>query len=440
MEITSSESQGGFNVPIKLGMEFDSDEQAYECYIEYAAALGFSVRKEYANKNKVQGYVTSRKFTCHKEGYRSKDKRGQTVQKHRKETRTGCLAHIIISRQSDGKFRITSFQEKHNHPLDPSSLSHILPSQRKIKVAQAHEVTARFMEITYSESQGGFNVPIKLGMEFDSDEHAYEWYNEYAAAMGFSARKEYANKSKVQGYVTSRKFTCHKEGYRSKDKRDRTVQKHRKETRTGCLAHIIISRQSNGTFRITSFEEKHNHPLDPSLSDMLPSERKIKVAQAHKVSVRYKHLCEIFAQISSEASESKEGYELAAKCANELVAKLKHVKKRNESHEDSAPSKSIENELNETIFIDNTNATKLTGLKRKQPTHRSNTRTMSFMEMTKSKNNTSLLKSPQCQTDKKLDHLPSLLSCQVTCPSLSDASMTMGVPEGSCLKDHPMKV
>nr|XP_016485342.1 PREDICTED: protein FAR1-RELATED SEQUENCE 7-like isoform X3 [Nicotiana tabacum] len=435
MEISSCESQGGFNVPIKLGMEFDSDEHAYECYNEYAAAIGFSVRKEYANKNKVQGYVTSRKFTCHKEGYRSKDKRDQTVQKHRKETRTGCLAYIVISRQSNGKFRITSFDEKHNHPLDPSSLSHMLPSQRKINVAQAHEVTARyghlcqnrFMEITSSESQGGCNVPIKLGMEFDSDEHAYEWYNEYAAAMGFSVRKEYANKNKVQGYVTSRKFTCHKEGYRSKDKRDRTVQKHRKETRTGCLAHIIISRQSNGKFRITSFEEKHNHSLDPSsLSHVLPTQRKIKVAQAHKVSVRYKHLCQMFSQISSEASESKEGYELAAKCANELVVKLKHVKK-NESHDDSAPSKSIENELSETVFIDNTNATKVTGLKRKQPTCRSKTLTMSFMEMAKRKNNTSLLKSPQCQTDKKLDHLPSLLSCQVTCPSLSDASMTTDV-------------
>ncbi|KAM3340128.1 hypothetical protein P3S68_029998 [Capsicum galapagoense] len=53
-------------------MKFDSDEHAYECYNEYATSIGFSVRKEYANKNRVQGYVTSTKFTCYKEGIRPK--------------------------------------------------------------------------------------------------------------------------------------------------------------------------------------------------------------------------------------------------------------------------------------------------------------------------------------------------------------------------------
>ncbi|KAL3328379.1 hypothetical protein AABB24_035827 [Solanum stoloniferum] len=140
------------------------------------------------------------------------------------------------------------------------------------------------MEIGSSESQSECNLSIKLGMEFDSDEHAYDYYNEYASAIGFSIRKEYANKNKAQGYVTSRKFTCYKEGYKNKIKRDMVVQKHRQETRMGCLAHIIINRQLNEMFRITSFEEKHNHPLiSPSLAHLLPSQRKIKVAQAYEI-------------------------------------------------------------------------------------------------------------------------------------------------------------
>ncbi|WCJ33355.1 FAR1-related sequence 5 [Euphorbia peplus] len=108
---------------------------------------------------------------------------------------------------------------------------------------------------------------LKIGTEFESDEHAYSFYNKYASLLGFSVRKDWANRSKVHGLVLSRKFTCSKEGYRRKDKRDINVKKHRKETRTGCLARMIIARQSDGKYRVTHFEAEHNHdnisPYDP---------------------------------------------------------------------------------------------------------------------------------------------------------------------------------
>ncbi|KAM3324356.1 hypothetical protein P3S67_005507 [Capsicum chacoense] len=121
-------------------MEFNSNEHAYECYNEYTTSISFSVQKENANKNRVQGYVTSTKFTCYKEGCRNIEKRDSMVKKNRKETRTGCLAHSIISRQSNGVLRIISFEDKHNHPLVDPTLAHLLPSQRKIKVVQAYEL------------------------------------------------------------------------------------------------------------------------------------------------------------------------------------------------------------------------------------------------------------------------------------------------------------
>ncbi|KAK4339323.1 hypothetical protein RND71_040785 [Anisodus tanguticus] len=58
-----------------------------------------------------------------------------------------------------------------------------------------------------------------------------------------------------------------------------------------------------------------------------------------EIIVWYRHLCQTFVQISSEVSEFKEGYELAAKCANEVIAKSNDVKKRNESHEEPTLSK-----------------------------------------------------------------------------------------------------
>lgn len=123
-------------------------------------------------------------------------------------------------------------------------------------------------------------------MRFNSDEHAYDYYNEYVSAIDFSIKKYFENKNKTQGYVTSRKFTCHKEGYRNKIKQDMVVQKYKQDIRTGRLAHIIINRQSNELFHVTFSEEKHNHPLvSPSLTHLLPSQRKIKVAQAYEIDV-----------------------------------------------------------------------------------------------------------------------------------------------------------
>ncbi|KAJ6748018.1 PROTEIN FAR1-RELATED SEQUENCE 12-LIKE [Salix purpurea] len=87
---------------------------------------------------------------------------------------------------------------------------------------------------------------LKIGTEFESDEHAYISYNKYAKTVGFSVRKDWVNRSKVHGLVVSRKFTCSKEGYRRIDKRDLNMKKHRKETRTGCLAHMIVTRQPYG--------------------------------------------------------------------------------------------------------------------------------------------------------------------------------------------------
>ena len=60
-------------------------------------------------------------------------------------------------------------------------------------------------------------TPFK-GMEFEANGIAYDFYNEYGRKTGFSIRKEYVNKCKKIGVVTSRRFVCAKEGVRGKDK------------------------------------------------------------------------------------------------------------------------------------------------------------------------------------------------------------------------------
>ncbi|KAL5195176.1 Protein FAR1-RELATED SEQUENCE 2 [Glycine soja] len=88
---------------------------------------------------------------------------------------------------------------------------------------------------------------LGIGTEFESNDHAYRFYNKYARLLGFNVRKDWINRSKVHGQVVSRKFTCSQEGW--KDKRDANVKKHRKETRSGCLAHMIVNRQPDGKYQ-----------------------------------------------------------------------------------------------------------------------------------------------------------------------------------------------
>ena len=66
------------------------------------------------------------------------------------------------------------------------------------------------------------NVPMEFtpfkGMEFEADEIAYDFYNEYGRKASFSIRKGYVNKCKKTEVVTSRRFVCTKEGVQGKDK------------------------------------------------------------------------------------------------------------------------------------------------------------------------------------------------------------------------------
>ena len=63
------------------------------------------------------------------------------------------------------------------------------------------------------------DIEPRLDMIFESEVAAYKFYNEYSKRIGFGIRREYENKSKKDGVLTSRRFTCYKQGTQSVDKR-----------------------------------------------------------------------------------------------------------------------------------------------------------------------------------------------------------------------------
>ncbi|KAL6133546.1 hypothetical protein ACLB2K_065781 [Fragaria x ananassa] len=116
----------------------------------------------------------------------------------------------------------------------------------------------------------------KYDMEFDSEQAAYDFYNEYGQNEGFSIRKEVCAKDKNH-VLTSRLFVCCKEGLRGKDKRDDLTKNPRAHTWTGCGAHMGIRLvRRTGKYCVYRFHEEHNHPLvKQECVHRLPSQRKM---------------------------------------------------------------------------------------------------------------------------------------------------------------------
>ncbi|CAJ2638775.1 unnamed protein product [Trifolium pratense] len=120
-----------------LEMEFESEVAAYDFYNEYSRRIGFGIRREYGNKSRKDGILTSRRFTCFKEGNRSVDKRDRLIKEGRAETRTGCQARMVISLDRKvGKYKVVDFVAQHNHDLQPPGYVHMIRSHRRLHASQ----------------------------------------------------------------------------------------------------------------------------------------------------------------------------------------------------------------------------------------------------------------------------------------------------------------
>ncbi|KAK8918336.1 Protein FAR1-RELATED SEQUENCE 5 [Platanthera zijinensis] len=124
-------------------------------------------------------------------------------------------------------------------------------------------------------------------MEFDSDELAYQFYNEYGRHAGFSIRKHYRTQSRKDGIVNNRRFVCSKEGERAKLRYGQAVISRVKLTRTKCRAclGVRLSRETNKWF-VTAFSEVHNHELHkPEVTHMMLSQRRLTQVQKINASI-----------------------------------------------------------------------------------------------------------------------------------------------------------
>lgn len=100
------------------------------------------------------------------------------------------------------------------------------------------------------------------GMEFDSEDAAKMFYDEYARRVGFVMRVMSCRRSERDGRILARRLGCNKEGYCVSIRgKFGAVRKPRPSTREGCKAMIHVKFDKSGKWVITKFVKEHNHPL-----------------------------------------------------------------------------------------------------------------------------------------------------------------------------------
>ncbi|KAL5712141.1 hypothetical protein ACHQM5_014340 [Ranunculus cassubicifolius] len=146
---------------------------------------------------------------------------------------------------------------------------------REIRDEDIVEINSNKIPLDFIEEEINEPCPY-IGLEFETQEESYNYYNRYAGRMGFSVRKYSLCKSHLTGDAIGRIFCCSLEGVR--DSRSKSVEerkRNRADTRTGCRARLTVRRKGD-KWAVTQFTEEHNHDLvPPSKRHKLRSLRKM---------------------------------------------------------------------------------------------------------------------------------------------------------------------
>ncbi|CAN1173530.1 Protein FAR1-RELATED SEQUENCE 8 [Linum perenne] len=128
-------------------------------------------------------------------------------------------------------------------------------------------------------SQGNLYLPPVVGMEFDSYDDAYNYYNVYAKDLGFAIRVKSSwtkrNSKEKRGAV----LCCNCEGFKTM----KEANSRRKETRTGCLAMVRLRLVESNRWRVDEVKLDHNHSFDPDRAQNSKSHKKMDSGTKRKM-------------------------------------------------------------------------------------------------------------------------------------------------------------
>lgn len=163
------------------GMEFESKEEAFSFYKEYAKSGGFAAIIKASRRSRISGKFIDAKFACTRYGSKRERKTDETVEPisnidsttnvpvKRKRgrinlswTKTDCKACMHVKRRQDGRWIICSFIKEHNHEISPDQ-AYYFRGHRNLDLGSSnvdalHAIRARTkkMYVSMSRQSGGY--------------------------------------------------------------------------------------------------------------------------------------------------------------------------------------------------------------------------------------------------------------------------------------------
>lgn len=140
---SSLSSTREFSFTPYVGQIFNTDEEAFEYYSNFARKNGFSIRKARSTESQNLG-IYRRDFVCYRSGFNQPRKKANVEHpRDRKSVRCGCDAKLYLTKEFvDGRTQwyISQFSNVHNHELLEDDQVRLLPAYRKIQEADQERI------------------------------------------------------------------------------------------------------------------------------------------------------------------------------------------------------------------------------------------------------------------------------------------------------------
>ncbi|EOA33690.1 hypothetical protein CARUB_v10019871mg [Capsella rubella] len=120
-------------------MEFETHEDAYLFYKDYAKSVGFGTAKLSSRRSRASKEFIDAKFSCIR--YGSKQQSDDAINP-RASPKIGCKASMHVKRRPDGKWYVYSFIKEHNHELLPEQ-AHFFRSHRNTEPVKSTDARLR---------------------------------------------------------------------------------------------------------------------------------------------------------------------------------------------------------------------------------------------------------------------------------------------------------